>query len=96
MVSKCTNPRCEIEFHYFRGGKLFRFDLHHPTAPCVDVPKAICARKPAHATIFFWLCPACATKYTLAFSLHSGVELRPKAIKTPAFATTESQLSSCA
>lgn len=77
MVSKCANSQCSTAFHYLRGGRLYRFDLHHPTKPCADVPNAICAQNPSHASVYFWLCHECAARYTLRFSSRDGVGTLP-------------------
>jgi hypothetical protein len=45
--------------------------------PCKDVPNAICAAQPSHASIFFWLCDECSLQYTLHFSTHEGITVLP-------------------
>ncbi len=77
MISKCANPDCATAFHYLRGGKLYRFDLRHPHEPCADVPNAICANRPAHASVYFWLCADCSRRYTVRFALRKGVSVVP-------------------
>lgn len=79
MISKCANPTCKTDFHYLRGGRLYRFDLRRPSTPCKDVPNAICAANPSHATVFFWLCEDCSLKFTVSFSTREGVSLLPLA-----------------
>lgn len=76
-ISKCANPNCNTNFHYLRGGRLYRFDLRRPSAPCKDVPNAICAAKPSHASIYFWLCEDCSLEYTLHFSSREGISVLP-------------------
>ena len=77
MISKCANPKCNVDFHYLRGGRLYRFDLPMPTEPCKDVPNTICSRKPSHASVYFWLCRECAKKYSMRFSSRDGVSILP-------------------
>ncbi len=77
MISHCANPACKLSFHYLRGGRLYRFELHSPSPPCVDVPNAICTLKPKHAVVFFWLCEQCCTKFSLRFEQHRGLTLIP-------------------
>jgi hypothetical protein len=77
MISKCANPVCHVEFRYLRAGRLYRLDLRRPVEPCKDVPNAICAAKPSHASIFFWLCHDCSLEYTLQFSRHQGISVLP-------------------
>lgn len=75
MISHCANPDCRLPFQYWRGGRLYRFDIRHPSAPCRDVPNAICSTKPSQAAVFFWLCEPCSRKYSLKFSIREGLAL---------------------
>ncbi len=77
MISKCANPACNTDFHYLRGGRLYRFDLRHPMPPQRDVPNAICAAKPRHGSVFFWLCNQCSLQYTLHFSTDGRISVLP-------------------
>ncbi len=83
MISQCANRDCAVQFHYMRGGHLYRFDLKSPAPPCTDVPNAICSEKPLHATVFFWLCEPCSSRYSLRFNRRDGVQL----VALPASAT---------
>jgi hypothetical protein len=78
MVQKCANPQCEAEFRYASRGRVFSFELRNPQAPCHDVPRAICERKPSHVTIHFWLCECCCSKFTLRFARETGLSLVPQ------------------
>ena len=82
MISYCANLDCRLPFHYLRGGRLYRFDIKHPTTPCSDVPNAICSLKPSHATVFFWLCEQCSVKYSLKFNFHDGIRIVPRTCRT--------------
>ena len=75
MISHCASPDCKLPFHYLRGGRLYRFDIRHPSTPCSDVPNAICSMKPSHAAVFFWLCEQCSLKYSLKFNFRDGLAL---------------------
>jgi hypothetical protein len=77
MISHCANPDCKVAFHYFRGGRLYRFDVRRPVEPCKDVPNAICEVKPSQASIYFWLCHDCSLEYTLQFSRDHGISILP-------------------
>jgi hypothetical protein len=77
MISHCANPDCRRPFHYLRGGRLYRFDIRHPSSPCSDVPNAICNTKPSHAAVFFWLCEHCSSQYSLRFNIRTGISLIP-------------------
>ena len=78
MVQKCANPQCDAEFRYASRGRVFSFELRNPQAPCHDVPRAICERKPSHATIYFWLCERCCSKFTLRFAMETGLSVVPR------------------
>lgn len=78
MVQKCSNPECDAEFRYASRGRLFSFEVRNPAAPCHDVPRAICEKKPSHATVSFWLCESCCSKFTLRFSMKTGLMLIKK------------------
>lgn len=75
MIQKCANPECDAEFRYVSRGRLFSFELRHPAMPCRDVPSAICERKPSHATINFWLCGNCSSKFSLHFTREAGLSV---------------------
>src|SRR5690348_10707265 len=75
MVQKCSNPECAVEFRYAGRGRLYSFEVRHPKGPCRDVPAAICERKPTHATVNFWLCENCCTRFRLQFSINTGLSV---------------------
>lgn len=75
MISKCANPKCEVEFHYLRGGRLYRFDVRRPKKPCPDLPNAILAQNPSNTTVYFWLCEKCSQVNTVQFSLTKGMKV---------------------
>jgi hypothetical protein len=77
MISHCANPDCRLPFHYLRGGRLYRFEIRHPSAPCSDVPNTVCSLKPSHAQVFFWLCEQCSLKFSLRFNPQEGLSLTP-------------------
>ena len=77
MISHCSNPDCKVPFHYLRGGRLYRFDIRHPSAPCNDVPNAVCSLKPSHAAVFFWLCEQCSLQFSVKFNSQEGLSLAP-------------------
>ncbi len=77
MISHCANPDCTVPFHYLRGGRLYRFDIRHPSTPCNDVPNAVCSLKPSHAAVFFWLCEQCSLKFSVKFNSQEGLSLAP-------------------
>ena len=82
MISHCANRHCAQPFHYLRGGHLYRFDITDPNVVCADVPNAICSLKPAHATVFFWLCEQCSSKCSVRFNFHDGSTIVPLTRRT--------------
>lgn len=80
MIGKCSNPECNAEFRYASRGRLYSFEVRNPRQPCHDVPPAICERKPSHATVNFWLCDNCCARFSLQFSIHTGLMVVPKRI----------------
>ena len=85
MISKCANPKCEVEFHYLRGGRLYRFDVRRPKAPCTDLPNAILAQNPSNTTVYFWLCEKCSKVNTVQFSLTKGMKVQSIAHRSMRF-----------
>ncbi len=70
MVSKCFNPVCSAPFLHLHVGKLFRFDT-----PSGQLRIDANAPKPIKKIEFFWLCEACATKFTLVPDTHAVVRM---------------------
>jgi hypothetical protein len=77
VIRKCANPDCDIEFRSSREGRLFSFEIKNPTEPCRDVPAVICEKNPGRATVYFWLCKQCCGRFTLQFTVSSGIRLMP-------------------
>ncbi len=87
MISKCANPKCEIEFHYLRGGRLYRFDLRRPKKSSPNVPNAILAKNPSKTTVYFWLCEQCCQANMVQFSMKEGMRVVPIARSPLRFST---------
>jgi hypothetical protein len=77
MVKTCANPACAAPFLYWRGGKLFRFDVKAPRAPRRDVPEQNRELKPGRNSVFFWLCKKCCSTMTLSFDPNRGLAIVP-------------------
>jgi hypothetical protein len=77
MVKTCASPACAAPFLYWRGGKLFRFDVKVPCEPSRVVPGQICELKPSRISVFFWLCKKCCSTLTLGFNPHQGLAIVP-------------------
>lgn len=75
MISQCANPSCSVQFHSLKGGRLYRFEVRAPQPPCADVPNSICELKPKRATVYFWMCSQCSSKFSLSFDSQRGVQL---------------------
>jgi hypothetical protein len=70
MLSKCSNPGCAATFRRLQTGKLFRFDSPN-RRPSGDgsIPKS------PRGVEFFWLCEACAGKFTLVSNSTEGTRV---------------------
>jgi hypothetical protein len=78
VVKTCANPACAAPFLYWRGGKLFRFDVKAPCEPYLYVPGQICEPKPrSRRSVFFWLCENCCSTMVLSFDPHRGLRVLP-------------------
>jgi hypothetical protein len=77
MLSKCANPGCSAEFHYFHVGKLFRCETQsrEPHAPEFGTDPTV--KKSVRRVEFFWLCPECSGSMTLTFKQGAGVIATP-------------------
>jgi hypothetical protein len=78
MLSKCTNPGCFAQFHYFHQGKLFRWETAgaaRDNNPSFGADPEI--KAPARRIEYFWLCEDCAASMTLAFDRKVGVVVHP-------------------
>jgi hypothetical protein len=78
VIRQCANPECDTEFLYADEGQLFPYEIRNPKEPCKDVPAVICKKKPGRAVVYFWLCAQCCQRFTLRFTMSSGVRLVSK------------------
>ena len=81
MVKTCANTACAAPFLYWRGGRLFRFDVNEPCEPRRNVSGPIRELKPGRNSVFFWLCKNCCSTMTLSFDPHRGLVIVP--LKSP-------------
>jgi hypothetical protein len=65
MLAKCANPECNSQFHFFRDGRIFQFDISRSA-------KADGAAKPSRKVEHFWLCGRCAERMTMKLEKHKG------------------------
>ncbi len=74
LYPKCANPICPTAFHWFGGGKFFRFGPAQVStggsAPASDSSKG--PQQVKH----FWLCERCSCIFTLVYEEQFGVELK--------------------
>jgi hypothetical protein len=71
MIAKCANPACCVGFDHHIGGKFFRF--HLTEVEVFEIPEAT---QNDHRVIHYWLCPFCATIFSLAHVESGKVVLR--------------------
>ena len=83
MVKTCANPACAAPFLYWRGGRLFRFDVKEPCELSRDVPVQVCELKRSRNSVFFWLCKNCCSTLTLAFDPHQRLAIVPLRSQEP-------------
>lgn len=67
IAPKCANPACLTPFHWYEGGKFFRF-RPDPVPPSKLEPE-IHSPEVRH----FWLCERCRHKFTLVYVEGDGV-----------------------
>ena len=75
MISNCANPGCSVLFHSLNGGRLYRFKFRTPQPLCAEVPNSICELKSDRATVYFWMCSQCSSKFSLSFDSQRGLQL---------------------
>lgn len=71
---KCANPACSAAFHWFDGGKFFRF--HDSPAQENSAAVAGISANNVRRAKHFWLCERCAHIFTMAYQEESGVVLK--------------------
>ena len=73
MLSKCANPSCSNEFHYFGEGKVFEIRWDSSSG----VARGGHARQ-HHSVEHYWLCASCSGKLTLALDAARNVLIIPR------------------
>lgn len=73
MLSKCANPSCSNEFHYFGEGKVFeiRSEISASAAHSSHGKK----RKSIE---HYWLCASCSSKLTIAMDSARNILIIPR------------------
>jgi len=74
VLTKCANPDCLTPFKYLREGKLIRMFTGVPSA---RLKAGHSTQITARRSEFFWLCNACAGRFTLVFDEILGVHVIP-------------------
>ena len=69
MVNKCANPECNKTLRYLREGIVYLFSNGKEPDKMKGGPQRL-----EH----FWLCGACAAKWTLKLDLQHDVQMIPK------------------
>jgi hypothetical protein len=75
MISQCANPACRVQFHSLKGGHLYRFKFRTPKPLSAEVPNSICQCKSQRATVYFWMCSQCSSKFSLSYDYQRGLQL---------------------
>lgn len=78
MVSKCANPACSVQFHYWHEGRLYRIERHSKLQAASLLSGHPDGGRLAPRVEFFWLCDQCAAVMTLSFEEGKGVRLHPR------------------
>jgi len=73
MLSKCANPSCLNEFHYFGEGKVFEVRWEESSGATHDSR----GRK-RQGTEHFWLCSGCSSRLTIAMDSGRNVLVIPR------------------
>ena len=71
MLSKCANPNCSKEFHYFTEGKVFEIRPEKATNYGSQ-------GKRRSGIEHYWLCSECASIMTLAADPEKNVRVIPR------------------
>jgi len=78
MLAKCANPACGTPFRHLNQGKLFQVEGEES----VERRPLVSLRRRRHYVERYWLCDACAARFTLTFEEGRGVV--PVSLATPA------------
>ena len=73
MLSKCANPTCSNEFHYFGEGKVFEIRADKGTPRRAE--STISKRKHVE---HFWLCSDCCSELTIGMDSERNVIVIPR------------------
>ena len=75
MITQCANPGCNVQVHSLKGGRLYRFNFKAPQPLCSELPNSICDFNSERATVYFWMCRECSSKFSLSFGSQDGLQL---------------------
>lgn len=84
MVNQCANPECRRPLRYLRDGVVYLFSGETGADTSTDAP---------HRMEHFWLCGACAKRWTLKMAPGGGVLLLPKEQRRKYLPATEGAVS---
>jgi hypothetical protein len=73
MLSKCANPSCLNEFHYFGEGKVFEIRWEGSSSATHGAH----GKKRAHIE-HYWLCSHCASTLTIALDSARNILIIPR------------------
>ena len=86
MLSHCANTRCHKPFLRLREGKLFLLETDRVAKPGEPSTPTIIRARQQRQVERYWLCVACAARWTLVYDREHGVALAPVKLSTPAMA----------
>jgi hypothetical protein len=73
MLSKCANPSCSNEFHYFGEGKVFEIRSERSSAATHG------GRGKRHKSLeHYWLCSDCSSTLTIGMDSDRNVLVIPR------------------
>ena len=78
MLSRCANSECCKPFLRLREGKLFLVETERVRKTGESAsPPFVRARRQKRLVEHYWLCDACATRWTLVYDRNCGIALAP-------------------
>ena len=73
MLSKCANPSCSNEFHYFGEGKVFEIRWETSSGATHSPGK-----KKSKLIEHYWLCSRCSSTLTIAMDSARNIQVIPR------------------
>jgi len=74
-MTKCANPGCSATLQSFSDGRFFSFEVISISVAANDDNRSPFDEKPRTQSLQYWLCGACATRFSLAMEPARGLRL---------------------